>query len=68
MKPPESENGGPVSETAARVEKPAKVPDVLARLSNKLRLAATLASEAKDNPLRLQQLETWIARLRRELA
>ena len=67
MKPP-NESGGPVSKATARMREPAKAPDVLARLSNKLRLAATLASEAKDNPLRLRQLETWIARLRRELA
>jgi len=58
-------NGGSVSETAASMV--LKNPDDLDHLSKWLRLAEMLVSEARKNPLRLHQLEIWIARLRREL-
>jgi hypothetical protein len=41
MKPPDpNKNGGPVSEAAARVEKPAKVPDVIGQAVKQLRQRA----------------------------
>ena len=63
-RPPEKRDGGPRKEAAASM---VKRPDDLDHLSKWLRLAELLVSEARKNPLRLHQLEIWIARLRREL-
>jgi hypothetical protein len=49
LKPPDPmRNGGPVSETAARVEKPAKVPDVSGELVNESDLEDIALEESRD--------------------
>lgn len=73
MKPPEHENGGSVSETAARVEKPAKVLNVSGESVNAAQMAAwideaiaTLRRAATD-PVEFQRLGLWLQRMRRAL-
>lgn len=73
MKPPEHENGGSVSETAARVEKPAKALNVSGESVNAAQMAAwideaiaTLRRAATD-PVEFQRLGLWLQRMRRAL-
>jgi hypothetical protein len=71
MKPP-NENGGPVSEAAARM-KPAKVPDAVGESVKAEQMAAWIDEaiatlrRAADDPVEFQRLGIWLQRMRRAL-
>jgi hypothetical protein len=72
VKPPENENDGPVSETAAHM-KPAKAPDVSGENVKPEQMAAwvdeaiaTLRRAATD-PVEFQRLGLWLNSMRRAL-
>jgi hypothetical protein len=70
VKPPDNENDGPVSETAAHM-KPAKAPDVsgenvnLAQVGRWIDEAIAMCRLAATNPVEFQRLGIWLQRMRR---
>ncbi len=74
MKPPDpNENGGSVSETAARVKAPAKRPDVSGESVNAAQMVAWVDEaiatlrRASTDPVEFQRLGLWLQRMRRAL-
>ena len=75
MKHPPNENGGPVSETAARMITPVAKPqaDVLGESVNLAQVgrwideALLLNRRAASDPAEHQRLGIWLARIRRAL-
>jgi hypothetical protein len=75
MKPPEHENGGSVSETAARMITPVAKPkaDVsgggvnLAQVGRWIDEAILMNRNAGSDPCEHQRLGIWLARIRRAL-
>ena len=74
MRPPdETRNGGPVSETAARVKAPAKRPDVSGESVNAAQMVAWIDEalstyrRAGGDPAEFQRLGLWLQRMRRAL-
>jgi hypothetical protein len=74
MKPPDpNENGGSVSETAARVMEPAKAPDVSGesvkpeQMARWVDEAILTLRRASSDPVEFQRLGLWLQRMRRAL-
>jgi hypothetical protein len=76
MKPPESKNGGPASEAAARMITPVAKPkaDVVGAGVNVVQIgrwlddAIAMCRRAASDPVEFQRLGIWLQRMRRAIS